>query len=165
MQRDPVMSDMNSSTILSTVFVALIAALIACAFFLRDYPILVFVVAAAVVVTPIGWKRRQGMPVDIPTAVFNIMFLLMFLSEVLGITDIHERLPWWGKWAWVSVLAVGNLILRWRTDWATFQRDSELRRALQDIVDYDPLVESGDNWRQIATYAKSRARDALSDAR
>ena len=125
----------------------LVVALIASYLFLRDYPILIFVIAAAFVALPVGWKRHHGMRVDIPTVVFNVLFLLMFLSEVLGVTDIHERLPWWAKWAWVSVLAVGNLILRWRSDWSAFQREKRLRDALQAIAEFQPPTAAGSSPR------------------
>ena len=149
----------RSSLFLKVACAVLVVALIASYLFLRDYPILIFVIAAAFVALPVGWKRHHGMRVDIPTVVFNVLFLLMFLSEVLGVTDIHERLPWWAKWAWVSVLAVGNLILRWRSDWSAFQREQRLRDALQAIAEFQPT--GGEQSEAFAAFARQRARDAL----
>ena len=151
----------RSSLLLKVACAVLVVALIASYLFLRDYPILIFVIAAAFVALPVGWKRHHGMRVDIPTVVFNVLFLLMFLSEVLGVTDIHERLPWWAKWAWVSVLAVGNLILRWRSDWSAFQREKRLRDALQAIAEFQPPDGGGEQSEAFTAFARQRARDAL----
>jgi hypothetical protein len=41
----------------------------------------------------------------------NTFFVLMALSEMLGITGVHETLPWYLKWIWISVLAAGNLAI------------------------------------------------------
>jgi hypothetical protein len=41
----------------------------------------------------------------------NTVFVLMALSEMLGITGVHETLPWYLKWIWISVLAAGNLAI------------------------------------------------------
>ena len=32
-------------------------------------------------------------------------------SEMLGITNVHEMLPWYLKWIWICVLAGGNLFI------------------------------------------------------
>jgi hypothetical protein len=151
----------RSSLFLKVACAVLVVALIASYLFLRDYPILIFVIAAAFVALPVGWKRHHGMRVDIPTVVFNVLFLIMFLSEVLGVTDIHERLPWWAKWAWVSVLAIGNLILRWRSDWTAFRREQRLRDALQAIAEFQQPGAGGEQSEAFAAFARQRARDAL----
>lgn len=39
----------------------------------------------------------------------NTLFVLMALSEMSGITAVHETLPWWLKWWWIITLAGGNL--------------------------------------------------------
>lgn len=41
----------------------------------------------------------------------NTAFVLMALSEMLGITSVHEALPWYLKWVWISALAAGNLAI------------------------------------------------------
>jgi hypothetical protein len=41
----------------------------------------------------------------------NTFFVLMALSEMVGITTVHEMLPWYLKWIWISVLAAGNLTI------------------------------------------------------
>lgn len=48
---------------------------------------------------------------------WNALFVAMMGSELLGLTSIHEALPWWGKWTWGIALAGGNLVihvLEWR---------------------------------------------------
>jgi hypothetical protein len=35
----------------------------------------------------------------------------MAASEMLGLTAIHENLPWWFKWWWIVALAGGNLVI------------------------------------------------------
>ncbi|MDB5600569.1 MAG: hypothetical protein JWN71_2613 [Xanthobacteraceae bacterium] len=42
---------------------------------------------------------------------WNTLFVLMALSEILGITHVHEALPWWLKWIWIAGLAGGNLVI------------------------------------------------------
>jgi hypothetical protein len=42
---------------------------------------------------------------------WNTLFVLMALSEMLGVTSMHEALPWWLKWIWISALAAGNLFI------------------------------------------------------
>ena len=43
--------------------------------------------------------------------IFNTAFILMAFSEMLGITAIHEMLPWYLKWWWICALAGGNLVI------------------------------------------------------
>jgi|1185.fasta_scaffold152904_2 hypothetical protein len=43
--------------------------------------------------------------------IFNTIFVLMALSEMLGVTGVHEGLPWWFKWWWICALAGGNLLI------------------------------------------------------
>lgn len=40
---------------------------------------------------------------------WNAMFIVMAASEMLGVTAVHEGLPWWFKWWWICALACGNL--------------------------------------------------------
>jgi|GEM_PF-2637565 hypothetical protein len=40
---------------------------------------------------------------------WNAFFILMAASEMLGLTQVHEGLPWYLKWWWVIALAIGNL--------------------------------------------------------
>lgn len=42
---------------------------------------------------------------------WNGLFILMAASEMFGLTVIHEGLPWYFKWWWITVLAVGNLVI------------------------------------------------------
>lgn len=42
---------------------------------------------------------------------WNALFILMGLSEMFGLTGMHEQLPSWGKWVWFIVLAGGNLVI------------------------------------------------------
>ena len=43
--------------------------------------------------------------------IFNTAFVLMALAEMLGVTSIHEMLPWYFKWWWICALAGGNLFI------------------------------------------------------
>ncbi|MGB9368999.1 MAG: hypothetical protein WCE79_23585 [Xanthobacteraceae bacterium] len=43
--------------------------------------------------------------------ILNTVFVLMALSEMLGITGVHEALPWYIKWWWICALAGGNLFI------------------------------------------------------
>jgi hypothetical protein len=42
---------------------------------------------------------------------WNSLFIAMAASEMIGITAIHESLPWWFKWWWICALAGGNLVI------------------------------------------------------
>lgn len=42
---------------------------------------------------------------------WNGFFILMAASEMLGLTVVHEGLPWYLKWWWIVALAVGNLVI------------------------------------------------------
>lgn len=42
---------------------------------------------------------------------WNAFFILMAASEMLGLTEVHEGLPWYLKWWWIIALAGGNLII------------------------------------------------------
>jgi len=42
---------------------------------------------------------------------WNGLFIAMAASEILGLTAVHDGLPWWGKWWWISALAGGNLVI------------------------------------------------------
>jgi hypothetical protein len=42
---------------------------------------------------------------------WNTAFVVMGLSEMLGVTSVHEALPWWLKWIWLCALAGGNLVI------------------------------------------------------
>jgi hypothetical protein len=42
---------------------------------------------------------------------WNTVFVAMALSEMLGVTAIHEALPWYLKWWWITALAGGNLAI------------------------------------------------------
>lgn len=42
---------------------------------------------------------------------WNVLFVLMALSEVTGLTAVHDALPWWLKWWWICALAGGNLAI------------------------------------------------------
>lgn len=42
---------------------------------------------------------------------YNFLFVLMAVSEMTGLTSIHEALPWWFKWWWIIVFAGGNLAI------------------------------------------------------
>lgn len=42
---------------------------------------------------------------------WNAAFVAMAASEMIGVTSIHESLPWWFKWWWVCALAGGNLLI------------------------------------------------------
>lgn len=42
---------------------------------------------------------------------WNLAFILTAASEMLGVTAIHDGLPWWFKWWWIVALAVGNLLI------------------------------------------------------
>lgn len=42
---------------------------------------------------------------------WNALFIAMALSEVLGVTGVHDQLPWWLKWWWIMALAGGNLVI------------------------------------------------------
>jgi hypothetical protein len=41
--------------------------------------------------------------------IYNTLFVLMALSEMTGLTEVHGALPWWLKWIWICTLAAGNL--------------------------------------------------------
>jgi hypothetical protein len=43
--------------------------------------------------------------------ILNSAFVAMALSEMLGLTSVHEMLPWYLKWIWICVLAGGNLTI------------------------------------------------------
>jgi len=43
--------------------------------------------------------------------IWNTLFVAMAVSEVLGITSVHEALPWYLKWIWITLLAGGNLVI------------------------------------------------------
>lgn len=43
--------------------------------------------------------------------ILNTVFVLMALSEMLGVTAVHEALPWYLKWIWICTLAGGNLFI------------------------------------------------------
>jgi len=43
--------------------------------------------------------------------ILNTAFVLMALSEMLGVTSVHEMLPWYLKWWWICTLAGGNLFI------------------------------------------------------
>ena len=40
---------------------------------------------------------------------FNAAYFLIALSEMLGLTSIHEGLPPQIKWIWICTLVAGNL--------------------------------------------------------
>jgi len=42
---------------------------------------------------------------------WNTAFVIMALSEMLGITEVHPNLPWYLKWWWITALAGGNLFI------------------------------------------------------
>jgi len=42
---------------------------------------------------------------------WNAFFILMAASEMLGLTQVHEGLPWYLKWWWIIALAGGNLVI------------------------------------------------------
>lgn len=42
---------------------------------------------------------------------WNTAFVLQGLSEMLGITNVHEALPPQIKWIWLIALAGGNLAI------------------------------------------------------
>jgi len=42
---------------------------------------------------------------------WNAFFILMAASEMLGLTQVHEGLPWYLKWWWIIALATGNLVI------------------------------------------------------
>ena len=42
---------------------------------------------------------------------WNTAFVVMALSEMLGVTAIHPWLPWYLKWWWICGLAGGNLVI------------------------------------------------------
>lgn len=42
---------------------------------------------------------------------WNTAFVLQGLSEMLGITHVHEALPPEIKWIWLIALAGGNLVI------------------------------------------------------
>jgi hypothetical protein len=43
--------------------------------------------------------------------IWNTLFVAMAISEVLGVTSVHEALPWYLKWIWITLLAGGNLVI------------------------------------------------------
>lgn len=43
--------------------------------------------------------------------VWNAFFIVMAASEMLGLTQVHENLPWYLKWWWIIALAGGNLVI------------------------------------------------------
>lgn len=45
---------------------------------------------------------------------WNGIFILMAASEMLGLTQVHELLPWYFKWWWIVALAGGNLAIHIR---------------------------------------------------
>jgi hypothetical protein len=56
--------------------------------------------------------REQGMRnLIIANMAWNALFIAMAASEMLGLTAIHENLPWWFKWWWIVALAGGNLVI------------------------------------------------------
>ncbi len=42
---------------------------------------------------------------------WNAIFVLMAASEMTGATAVHEALPWYLKWWWITTLAGGNLLI------------------------------------------------------
>ena len=42
---------------------------------------------------------------------WNTLFVLMAASELTGVTSVHEALPWYFKWWWITALAGGNLLI------------------------------------------------------
>lgn len=42
---------------------------------------------------------------------YNVLFVAMAASELVGLTAVHEALPWWAKWWWICALAGGNLAI------------------------------------------------------
>lgn len=42
---------------------------------------------------------------------WNGFFVCMAASEMLGLTEVHEGLPWWAKWWWLLALAGGNIFI------------------------------------------------------
>jgi hypothetical protein len=42
---------------------------------------------------------------------WNTFFVLQGLSEMIGITHVHESLPPQLKWIWLVLLAGGNLVI------------------------------------------------------
>jgi hypothetical protein len=47
----------------------------------------------------------------IANMVWNSIFIAMAASEMIGLTGVHEALPWWFKWWWICALAGGNLVI------------------------------------------------------
>ena len=47
----------------------------------------------------------------IANMLWNTAFVVMGLSEMLGLTNVHEQLPWYLKWIWLCTLAGGNLVI------------------------------------------------------
>jgi len=41
----------------------------------------------------------------------NTVFVLMAVSEMTGLTAVHQSLPWYFKWWWICALAGGNLFI------------------------------------------------------
>lgn len=42
---------------------------------------------------------------------WNAFFIFMAFSEMIGLSNIHESLPWYFKWWWIAALSGGNLII------------------------------------------------------
>ena len=42
---------------------------------------------------------------------WNALFIAMAFAEMVGLTHVHENLPWWFKWWWIVALAGGNLAI------------------------------------------------------
>jgi len=42
---------------------------------------------------------------------WNLLFILMAISEMTGVTSVHGSLPWYLKWWWICGLAAGNLVI------------------------------------------------------
>lgn len=78
---------------------------------------------------------------------WNAFFVLMGLSEMIGLTGIHEHLPPWGKWVWLIALAGGNLIihaLQWRKTGSMIE-STNLQPIYRDEPRYgDELVRPKD---------------------
>ena len=48
---------------------------------------------------------------EIKHSINNALAVMMALSEMLGVTSVHEMLPWYFKWWWICALAGGNLVI------------------------------------------------------
>lgn len=77
----------------------------------------------------------------IANIVWNSIFILMMCSELAGITNIHETLPWWLKWIWGISLAFGNAFIHtWQ--WLVLRR-YELPYSARYADPYPKFTESG----------------------